>query len=145
MKAFRFTLEPALRWRSALHAQEEEKLKRLLANLKALERQLLDVQTAKRDATRTSFGSEPVMGSDFQIVARYLLGLQSRQNELRVALAETTREVQTQKAKCLEAQRHVELLSSLRDKRFQTWRREQELELESLAAEAYLAKRAREG
>ena len=52
--------------------------------------------------------------------------------------------MQRQQAVCREAERQVELLETLKEKRQAAWQREVDLELESLANESYLAKRARE-
>ena len=144
MRSFQFSLEPVLRWRKTQHAQEEEKLKRLVAYRCRLEQELHAVELSRREAASSQIASSQTTGSDFQVLAKFLVGLKARHASLTQALHESSANIQKQQTVCLEAQRRVELLESLRSKRLQTWRYQQDCELESLAADAYLAKRARE-
>ena len=78
------------------------------------------------------------------MIAAYLVGLKAKHAQLQVAIAQSLKNVQQQQAVCLDAERQVELLETLKRKRHSVWQRETELELEMLANESYLAKRARE-
>jgi flagellar biosynthesis chaperone FliJ len=140
VRSFQFPLESVLRWRKTQHAQEEEKLNRLVAHRQKLEQDLRDVDLARRQSS----SSQLATGSDFQVLAKFLIGLKAKQAQLVEALKESAVAIQRQQATCIEAHRRVELLESLRSKRLQTWQYEHDCELESLAADAYLAKRTRE-
>jgi hypothetical protein len=144
VKSFRFSLESALRWRKAQSAQEEEKLKRLLAEQQRLEAEVRAVEAARRTAAREHLSSPNLLGSEIRMMAAYNAGLQAQSAHLRISLVRTMELVRTQQARCLEAERRVELLESLKTKHHDSWRGEADLELELLAAESYLSRRARE-
>ncbi len=145
MRAFRFSLESVLRLRQTQWKLEEEKLRKLLAEKQHIEAQIVAVQDAKRQATQTQVDASTTSGAEFQAVARYLVGLQARHSRLTALLREVNTEANRQREIALDAQRKVELLESLKDKRHQEWKRELDAETEALAADIYLSKRAREG
>ena len=144
MKSFKFSLESALRWRKTALLAEQEKLQRVLSDHQRLEADLRAVEAAKRGIVRTQLESPSISGADFRMIASYLVGLKAKHAQLQLAIAQTLQKVQRQRAICLEAERQVELLVTLKDKRQATWQREMDLELESLANDSYLARRARE-
>ena len=144
MKSFKFSLESALSWRKTALVAEQEKLQRVLFDHHRLEADLRAAESAKRGVVRTQLESTTISGADFRMIASYLVGLQAKHAQLQLASAESLQKVQRQRAICLEAERQVELLQTLKDKRHATWQREVDLELESLANDSYLAKRARE-
>lgn len=125
-------------------AQEEEKLQRLVLNRTRIELELREVEETRLAATGPQLQGKGITGSDFQLLAKFLVGLKAKQANLTQALMESAVNIQRQQPACLEAQRRVELLESLRAKRFQTWQHQHDCELELIAADAYLAKFSRE-
>ena len=144
MQSFRFPLDSVLRWRKSQEAQEVEKLQRLVANRTRLEQELHEVERARLAATGSQVQANGMTGSDFQLLAKFLVGLKARHASLSHALSELVAGIQRQQAACQEAQKRVELLESLRSKRFQVWQHQHDHELELIAADAYLAKFSRE-
>jgi flagellar export protein FliJ len=144
VKSFKFSLESALSWRKTALLTEQEKLQRVLSDHQRLEADLRAADAAKRGAVRTQLDSPSLSGADFRMIASYLVGLQAKHAQLQLALAQSSQKVQWQRAICLEAERQFELLQTLKDKRQATWQHEADLELESIANDSYLARRARE-
>jgi flagellar biosynthesis chaperone FliJ len=144
VKSFKFTLEPVLRWRTAELAAEQEKLQRLMAAHHRLEEDLRALAAARRGAVRTGLDSQVLSGFDFRSVAAYLVGLDAQHARLQLALKQSTEDLQRQQAVCLQLERRTELLETLKSKRQDFWQREADLQLETLAAESHLARRARD-
>lgn len=144
MQSFRFPFDSVLRWRKLQEAQEEEKLQRLVANRTRLEQEVREVESARLSATGSQGQTNEMTGSDFQVLAKFLVGLKARHASLTQALLDLAAGIQRQQAACREAQKRVELLESLRSKRLEEWQHRHDCELELIAADAYLAKFSRE-
>jgi GTP-sensing pleiotropic transcriptional regulator CodY len=144
MKAFRFSLESALQWRKAQQTQEEEKLNRLVTEEQLIEAELRALEAAQRSAARTQLDASALSGSDFRAISAYLLGLQGQVVQSRMSLSQAGERLRKQQSVCVEAQRRVELIESLKAKRRSSWQREADHQIELLAAESYLSKRIRE-
>jgi hypothetical protein len=144
VKAFRFSLESALRWRKAQSTQEEETLKHLIADQQRLEAELRSIEAARRTAAREHLSSPSLLGFEVRHMAAYSAGLAAQSTRLRMTLVQAAEMVRRQQSRCLEAERRVELLAGLKTKHHDVWRREADLELDLLAAESYLSRRVRE-
>ena len=145
MKSFRFSLDPALQWRETKSEQEDEKLSRLLAELKRLELLALENEQARITASTSQFEAGHIPGSDVRALGTYLLGLEAQAAVLRGEIAKCKQRIERQQAACLVARRDVKLLDLLKAKQHKAWQYEVNRELETAAADNYLARIAREG
>lgn len=143
MKAFHFSLESVLRWRSQqLEAQRWE-----LEKLHAERKTLLDrQQTLSRQAQQAGrrIASEPdICGAELQQLQAYQFFAASECRALARLLAACELRIEHQRRQVLEAERKERLLKRLRDRRQAEWQSEVDREWESVAAETYLASRRR--
>jgi flagellar export protein FliJ len=144
LQAFRFSLEPVLRWRQAQFRDEENKLRQAIADQTRLREKIVELERSREDAVRQSVVPVALDGAEFQILAKYLTGSKLLRAKLESAYADLGQTIARQQALCLQAQQRVELLESLKTKAHAAWLRGLDLELETMAAESYLAKRIRE-
>jgi flagellar export protein FliJ len=144
LKAFRFALEPVLRWRQAQFRDEENKLRQLIADQTRVREKILELERSRDNALRQSVGPVAMDGAEFQTIAKYLTGSKLLRAKLESAYTDLGQAIARQQTLCLGAQQRVELLESLKTKAHAAWQHGFDLELETLASEAYLAKRIRE-
>jgi len=139
MKAFRFPLESALRWRRSQCDLELAAAQRLL-----MQRAQLAEAYAQAGAERTR-SSEAILAqpSEFETIAvfhgrieRGKALLHSRQIDLEPKIA-------AQLQRTVEAQRKVKLMERLRETRLAQWNKQRDVEDEAFAAEAWLSRAGR--
>ena len=143
MKPFHFPLDGVFRWRETQSEREDEKLSRLLAELNRFEVQKAENEQARVTASKSQLQSGDVSGSDFRAFGAYIAGLNMAAALLQTEVVKCTHRVKQQQASCVAARRAVKLLDLLRAKKEKAWQHEAELELETAAADSYLARRAR--
>lgn len=139
MTRFHFPLEKVLRWRTLEFSLEQAKLKRL-----GQEQIRLQMQTAALGAEKSKLAASIVTlpdprGEDLRAMVEYGVALRRRAQKLSDLTARSERDLAAQKKKYSEAKQRVQLLEELRDRKLTEWRYQQAQELESLAAESYLA------
>src|SRR5579872_3209961 len=139
MLRFQFSLEKVLRWRSVEFALEEARLKQL-----AQEQIRLDMRMAALASERAKLADCVVTlanprGEDLQAMVAYAAGLKRQMAKLAEQRARSERELAKQKKKYNDAKQRVRLLEELRARKLEGWRHQEALEIEALAAEAYLA------
>jgi len=140
MKAFRFRLEPALRWRSTLLRVEMENLARKAAHLAALQSEL----DGKHSELRAGAAELVAAGSAaFESWAAYVSRCRSRIRFLDDQLRQARKALALQTQKLAEAHRGVRVLEELRRDAHSAWTREVGREEEGFAGEAFLAKLSR--
>ena len=133
-----------LRWRQTQFSEEENKLRRLLADQARVREKIAELERNRENAVRHSVGPAAIDGADFQNIAKFLTGSKVLRAKLEAAYTDLEQTVARQRTVCLQAQQRVELLESLKTKAHAAWQHGFDLELETMAAEAYLAKRIRE-
>jgi hypothetical protein len=139
MKAFEFPLRQALAWRRTQLETEENKLRQLAAKAEELRLAVVKLDLVKGQAESTVRTGTAIDAVDLWAWAAYRQRLLA---ELR-ALAGRQRECEQQMAaqceRTREAQRQCRLLEKLEERRRAAWRIEADREMESLAAESFLA------
>jgi hypothetical protein len=139
MAGFHFPLDRVLRWRSLEFALEQAKLKRL-----GQEQIRLQMQAAALGAEKSKLGvmvgalADP-RGADLHAMVSYGSALRRRAEKLTELRTKCERELTLQKKKYNEAKQRLQLLEELRERKLAEWRHQQAQQLESLAAESYLA------
>jgi flagellar export protein FliJ len=144
MARFHFPLDRVIRWRSIEFALEQAKLKRL-----GQEQIRLQMQAAALGAEKAKLGASIVTlpdphGEDLRAMVDYGAVLRRRAQKLGELRTRSDRDLAVQKKRYNEAKQRLQLLEELRERKLVEWRYEQGLELETLAAEAYLSNWNRE-
>ena len=139
MGRFHFPLDRVMRWRSLEFSLEQAKLKRL-----GQEQIRLQMQAAALGAEKSKLGSSLVTlpdlrGEDLRAMVGYGTSLRRRAEKLTELRNRCERELAVQKKKYNEAKQRLQLLEELRERKLTEWRYEQGQQLETLAAESYLA------
>jgi hypothetical protein len=140
MRAFEFPLRRALEWRRTQMELEESHLRQLSARLEELVLAAVRLDLVKGRAEVAVRQSAVVEAGDLWALAAYRGRLIAELQELATRRAAAEKQVSAQRQKVLEAQRQFRLLEKLHVRRYADWQREVEKELESLAAESFLAR-----
>jgi len=121
MKKFRFPLESVRAWRRLLWEQEENRLEKLVAEMRQIELNRRELHTAsERDATRIT--------SLITLTTKDLASLEHlrayvREEDRRLAeKAERMRlAIDQQRRKLIDARRQYEAVDKLRERQYQNW------------------------
>ena len=144
MKTFKFPLQRVLEWRALLLRAEEEKLAVLqqkLAALLAREKALNDSELK----TETEMAKSPALsGMDLQQFAAFQLRVRHERGSLKANRIQIEAQCVEQRKRLLKARKEVRVLEKLRERRLESWNYLNDREIESIAAEAYIARWARE-
>jgi hypothetical protein len=140
MRAFEFPLRQALQWRRSQLELEENKLRRLAASLDELALAAVRLDLVKGRAEGAVRQAPLVDAGDLWALAAYRQRLLAELRALALRRLACEREVAAQRQKVLEAQRQCRLLEKLEQRRLAEWQRAADSELESLAAESFLAR-----
>lgn len=138
MKAFRFRLDSALRWRATQNDLEKSRVavaaKRVLDLRTAIETRHIDLQNGALQLTPVSSGSALEHWSAFTGKIRRELG------ELGKALKRAEEALAVQTQALLEANRKLRLVENLKESAHIEWSEEFNRELEAFAAETFLGR-----
>lgn len=139
MAQFRFSLEKILRWRAVELAREEVKLQRLIQERARVEMMLARL-ASERSGLPASISALPgLQGSDLRAAAAYDLRLRQEVQKLADARARIQESLAAQQKKFAAAKLRLRLLEELKARRLERWQYEAARQLETLAAESYLA------
>jgi flagellar export protein FliJ len=142
MKQFEFRLSRVLDFRREQAELERSRLQRLLAQIRRIDDEkkflLIQAADARRQVTQSAF----VSGEELSALSGFERHIRNRTALLDQTLQETQLQVRRQQAIVIEAERKVTLLLKLRQRKLATWTREEQKELELLAAESYLSRLA---
>jgi hypothetical protein len=139
MNAFRFRLEKVLEWRGKQLELEENKFRREIAALAALDCVRAELEAAGVKAEVQVRQSRTILGRELAALGEFRLLVRSREADIARQRAERVKSLAARKAALLEAQRRCRLLERLRDRRLEEWRLAGNKETEDLASETYLA------
>jgi hypothetical protein len=140
MRAFEFPLRQALQWRKTQLELEESKLRQLAATLEEMALAAVRLDLVKGRAEGAVRQAPVVDASDLWALAAYRQRLIAELQALAQRRTACEQQVAAQRQKVLEAQRQCRLLEKLEQRRHAEWQRAADSELESLAAESYLAR-----
>jgi flagellar export protein FliJ len=138
MKAFRFRLDPALRWRATQLDLEK-------ARVAAAAKRLADIR-AVLATLRTNLSSStsqigPVSsGSALEILSAYAERTRRQIAELEKGAARAEQDLAAQTQVMLEANRKLHLIENLKETARTDWQSEFTRELETFAGEAFLGR-----
>jgi flagellar export protein FliJ len=145
MTSFRFRLEKVLAWRRTQLELEEAKFQQRTREVQELERERARIEAAGIRAEVEVRGWSPLAGSDLAALANYRQYVAGQEKQMTLHREEAHQHAEAQQRAMIEARRRCQLLERLRERRLAEWRAEADKELEQLAAESYLAGRARHG
>jgi hypothetical protein len=140
MRSFHFPLEGVLGLRRTQLEIEEASYQRLLGEVAALDRTRAELEALGIQAEVQVRQWRPLSGTDLAALAAFRGALQSKERSIAACRVEAVKKAGTQLAAMLAAQRRCRLLERLRERRLAEWRREAGREIETLAAESYLAR-----
>ena len=143
MQRFRFRLDRVLEWRRKEYRVEETRLAACVALVHATEQKIERLRAERASIERELLGRSAIPAADFLNLGRYRLraakediGLAEERRKRLLATAERRMRVQ-------QAQQRVKLLEKMRERQLEEHTAAANQELESLAAEAYLARWSR--
>jgi hypothetical protein len=140
MRAFEFPLRQALKWRTTQLELEENKLRQLSASLEEMALAAVRLDLVKSRAEGAVRQSAAVEAGDLWALAAYRQRLIAEMHALAGRRAACEQQVSGQRQKVMEAQRQCRLLEKLEQRRLAEWQKAADREMESLAAESFLAR-----
>ena len=141
MKKFHFSLAAALKLRESQLQAERTKLQQLFAEEQSSKDALLGIAADRRGAAAFIQDSPSVTATDLRALSTFTMGADAREAALHQKMARQARAIQEQKARVMQAERKVRLLTKLREKKFESWTQEVNREIELAAQESWLSKR----
>jgi hypothetical protein len=139
MKAFRFSLDRVLHWHETTLKLEEMKVESLKAALRSA-RQTRDDLPRRRAATQLAIGQAPVvLGRDIAELERFNGWTLREERRLTARMLELQHLIEEQIVVVTEARRRVRLVERLKDRRYESWKAEENRETENLAGEAAIS------
>lgn len=140
MRAFEFPLRHALKWRRTQLDLEENKMRQLAGNLEEMALAAVKLDMVKARAEAAVRQAAVVEAGDLWSLAAYRQRMLAELQALALRRAACERQLAAQRQKVLEAQRQCRLLEKLEQRRHAEWRKAADREMESLAAESFLAR-----
>jgi hypothetical protein len=140
MRAFEFTLRQALKWRRTQLELEENKFRQLAACLEEIALAVVRLDLVKGRAEVAVRQAAVVEACDLWALAAYRQRLIAELQALAQRRMTCERQVAAQRQTTMEAQRQCRLLEKLEQSRRAEWQKAADRELESLAAESFLAR-----
>ena len=140
MHAFDFPLRRALAWRITQMELEENKLRQMSAVLEELALAAVRLDLVRDRAEQAVREAPAADASDLWALAAYRQRLIAERAALDARRQGCENEVATQRQRVMEAQRRCRLLEKLEERRRAEWQTQANQELESLAAESFLAR-----
>lgn len=139
MQAFQFRLRQVLAWRATQLELEENKLRQLVAAREELALAAVRLDLVKSRAEQAVRAAPAVEAGDLWALASYRQRLIAERHALDQRRQICEQKIAAQRQTVLEAQRQCRLLEKLGERRRAEWDRAADRELESLAAESFLA------
>ncbi len=139
MAQFHFSLEKILRWRAVELTREEAKLQRLIQEKGRVEAMLARIKNERSSIPASVSVLPGLQGSDLRAAAAYSLRLRQEIEKLIETRARLQDSLAAQQKKFAAAKLRLKLLEELKARRLERWQYEEARELETLAAESYLA------
>ncbi len=140
MKKFKFSLDSVRGFRQARLEEEEARMQGLQAELEVFCARLSELDRQELE-TMERIRSVRVVDVDELIAADAFRQFAGRERErLRVGIEEVSVRLERQREVLTDAQRQVEVLKKLRERRLETWRAEVDREMENAVAELVIAR-----
>jgi flagellar biosynthesis chaperone FliJ len=140
MAKFQFSLERVAVFRRTQADVERNRLEQLQAKLESLRETRTELARRQQQSALGLARPGAITASwAAQAIDMFSQFVTEESGRLRGQEAAQSMEIQRQQQRVIEAERKVELLTKLRDRRHEAWRQEEGKALEELAADAYLA------
>ena len=139
MQSFRFRLDRVLTWYRKKCRIEENRLAERLEEMRILDARIARFQAERLAIERELLAHLEIPAADFASLGRYRLRAQDRELEFAQERGRVEAVLTEQRARVQQAQRRVKLVEKLRERRAAEYAVLADRELETLAAEAYLA------
>jgi flagellar export protein FliJ len=140
MNAFRFPLEKVLAWRRTQLEIEQAEFRRRAAAVADIDHRRAELDAAAVRAETQVREWKTLDGRDLQALGRFRQSLHEREKRLVEERAQCEQRLGEQRGAMLEARRRCRLLERLRERRQAEWSEAAAREIETFAADAYLAK-----
>lgn len=140
MKRFEFRLQRVLELRKQQAELERSRLAALAARVHALDQEKQNLTAQLTDATDKVTLAEASYGEDWVALHSFQRHVSSKCAELDLQEKQLAEQIAVQRSVVAESDRRVKLLEKLRAKRLVEWTVGRDQELETLAAESYLAR-----
>ena len=142
MKKFSFSLETARKWRERQAELEEIRLQALFAEKQAIEDRAASLQT-ELEAEHRRIEDTSFDGGELARLDGFRVWVMREKQRLGTSLADCAKRIEARRAALVEARRRFQLVERLKEKALLEWCKASAKEQEDLAAELYLARRAR--
>jgi hypothetical protein len=143
MKRFDFSLERVRRWRDGQARLEELKLELLVGQSKGLGDEKRAMESAATQSQAEVLRQPSIEAIQLHSLDAYRRHTRSQVRGIEIREREAEAAVELQRQRVIQARRDAELLERLKRKALDGWQAANDREQETLAAELYLAKRAR--
>jgi hypothetical protein len=143
MKRFQFSLDRVRSWRAGQAALEGLKLEQLRENLEALKMARRNIAVERSSSEQAVLGQPSIDASELQSLDAYRLHARARIRDIENRERQIEAQLEQQRQRVIIARRDAELLERLKRKALDEWQAASGREQENLAAELFLAKRAR--
>lgn len=140
MKPFRFPLERVLEWRKGQAESERAALRLLVGERDAVQSRRRSLETELVEEERAILDAAVLDVPRLAALEAWRAWVRGESTRLENTLRELEQRISVQRQRLIDAERRVRLLQRLKDKSFRNWRLALDKELESFAAEAYLAR-----
>jgi flagellar biosynthesis chaperone FliJ len=140
MKRFEFSLERVREWREKRVSIEEARMERLVAELQAVEARRVELERECERNESAVIRAPSVASSELRAIDDFRRYVRAQRRVLANARSDCERKMEDQRQRIVEARREAELLDKLKHRRLRAWKHEFDKEIESQAADAYLAK-----
>ena len=140
MRPFEFPLRRALEWRQTQLELAENKMHRLAAEIEEMALAAVKLDMVKARAEVAVRQAAVVEARDLWALAAYRQRMLAELQALALRRAVCEKQLAAQRQKVLEAQRQCRLLEKLEQRRHAEWRKAADREVETLAAESFLAR-----
>ncbi len=145
MKRFEFRLSRVLDFRREQAELERSRLQSLLAQVRRIDDEKESFESQAADARDQITRSASVSGEEFSALSGFERHIRNRVAILDLERRETQLKVRRQQTIVIETERKVTLLLKLRQRKLTSWTSEEQMELETLAAESYFSRLATAG
>ena len=140
MKRFQFRLQRVLDLRRQQAEKEQALLRELLAALERLENEIRSLAVQRDDARAHVRHAPSSAGEDYIALSHFEAHLQRRTATLVGRRQQLERQIAEQRVHLREAERKLKLLEKLEARRRTEWTVERDKEIESVSADAHLAR-----
>jgi flagellar export protein FliJ len=142
VRAFRFRLDQALRWRETQVNIQKARVAEASGRIVRIESALDAEARGLVEAARAAAGNRP--GIDMQFYAAFRASTQSRIRKYQVEAAAARRMLNAELKRLVEANQKAEVLERLKSSSHANWQRDFDRELAAFADEAFLNRLSRQ-